>query len=57
MKNKMQTRLRFFVLLKDSDEPLWNGWTNYSKLSIVTYVFTIKLDYRLSETSYDRIIE
>jgi hypothetical protein len=53
----MQTRLRFFVLLKDSDEPLWDGWTNYSKLSIVTYVFTIKLDYRLSETSYDKIIE
>jgi hypothetical protein len=57
MKNKMQTRLSFFVLLKDSDEPLWDGWINYSKLSVVTYVFTIKLDNRLSETGYDRIIE
>jgi hypothetical protein len=53
----MQTRLSFFVLLKDSDEPLWDGWINYSKLSVVTYVFTIKLDNRLSETGYDRIIE
>jgi hypothetical protein len=23
---------RFFDLLKDSDEPLWDGCTNYSKL-------------------------
>jgi hypothetical protein len=27
---------RFFYLLKDSDEPLWNGCTNHSKLSTVT---------------------
>jgi hypothetical protein len=25
----------FFDLLKDSDEPLWDGCTNHSKLSIV----------------------
>jgi len=23
---------RFFDLLKDSDEPLWDGYTNHSKL-------------------------
>jgi hypothetical protein len=48
---------RFFDLLKDSDEPLWNGCTNHSKLSVVAQVFTIKLDYGLSEASYDIIVE
>jgi len=47
----------FFDLLKDSDEPLWDGCTNHSKLSIVAQVFTIKLDCGLSEAGYDRIIE
>jgi hypothetical protein len=27
---------RFFDLLKDSEEPLWDGCTNHSKLSAVT---------------------
>jgi hypothetical protein len=26
---------RFFDLLKDSDEPLWDGCTNHSKLSAI----------------------
>ncbi|KAL9375059.1 hypothetical protein Peur_031938 [Populus x canadensis] len=48
---------RFFDLLKVSDELLWDNCTNHSKLSVVAYVFTIKLDYRLSEVGYDRIVE
>jgi hypothetical protein len=48
---------RFFDLLKDSDEPLWDGYTNHRKLSAVAQVFTIKSDHRLSETGYDKIIE
>jgi hypothetical protein len=48
---------RFFDLLKDSDEPLWDGCTNHSKLSAVAQVFTIKSDHGLSEGSYDKIIE
>jgi hypothetical protein len=48
---------RFFDLLKDSDEPLWDGYTNHSKLSAVAQVFTIKLDHGLSEAGYDKIIE
>jgi len=48
---------RFFDLLKDYDEPLWDGCTNHSKLSAVAQVFTIKLDHELSETGYDKIIE
>jgi len=48
---------RFFDLLKDSDEPLWDGCINHSKLSAVAQVFTIKLDHGLSEAGYDKIIE
>ena len=48
---------RFFDVLKDSDEPLWNGCTNHSKLSIVAQVFTIKSNHGLSEARYDKIIE
>jgi len=48
---------RFFDLLKDSDEPLWDGSTNHSKLSVVAQVFTIKSDHGLSEAGYDKIIE
>jgi hypothetical protein len=48
---------RFFDLLKDSDEPLWDGYTNHKKLSVITHVFTIKLDHELSEAGYDKIIE
>jgi hypothetical protein len=43
--------------LKDFDEPLWDGCTNHSKLSVVAQVFTIKSDYGLSEIGYNRIIE
>jgi hypothetical protein len=49
--------VRFFDLLKDSDEPLWDGYTNHSKLSVVAHVFTIKSDHGLSEASYDKIME
>ncbi|KAL9349194.1 hypothetical protein Peur_056449 [Populus x canadensis] len=31
---------RFFDLLRDSNEPLWDGCTNHSKLSVVAQVFT-----------------
>jgi hypothetical protein len=48
---------RFFDLLKDSDEPLWNDCTNHSKLSAVAQVFTINSDNGLSGAGYDKIIE
>jgi hypothetical protein len=66
----MYTQPCFFYLLKDFDEPLWDSYTNHSKLSIVVQsytnhsklsvvvqMFTIMLDHGLSGTSYDRIIE
>jgi len=48
---------RFSYILKDSDEPLWDGCTNHSKLSTVAQVFTIKSDHGLSEAGYEKIIE
>ena len=48
---------KFFYLFKDSNEPLWDGYTNHSKLLVIAQVFTIKLDNGLSEVGYDRIIE
>jgi hypothetical protein len=48
---------RFFDPLRDSDEPLWDGCTNHSKLSVIAQVFTIKSDHGLSEAGYDKIIE
>ena len=48
---------RFFDLLKDSDEPLWDGCTNHTKLQIVAQVLIIKSNYGLSEAGYDKIIE
>ena len=54
----MQTRPSFiFYFLEDSNEPLWDGCINLSKLSVVARVFTIKSDYRLSEAGYDRIVK
>jgi hypothetical protein len=47
----------FFDLLKDSDELLWDRCTNHGKLSVIAHMFTIKSDHRLSEVSYDRIVE
>jgi hypothetical protein len=44
-------------MLKDFDEPLWDGCTNHNKLLVVAQVFTIKSDHRLSEAGYDKIIE
>jgi predicted transcriptional regulator len=49
--------VRCFDLLKDSEEPLCDGCTDYSKLSVIAQVFTIKLDHGLSEVGYDKIIE
>jgi hypothetical protein len=49
--------IRFFDLLKNFDEPLWDGCTNHIKLSVVAHVFTNKSDHGLSNASYDRIIK
>ena len=45
---------RFFDLLKDSDEQLWDGCVNHKKLLVIAYVFTFKSDHRLSEADYKK---
>jgi hypothetical protein len=47
----------FFYLLKNFDEPLWDGCTDNSKLSVLVHVFTIKLDQGVSEVGYERVVE
>jgi len=49
--------VRFFELLKDSNESLWDECTTHSKLSVIARVLTIKWDYKLSKASYDNIIQ
>jgi hypothetical protein len=48
---------RFFNMLKDSDDPLWDGCMNHNKLSVIAQVFTIKSDHELSKADYDKIIK
>ena len=48
---------RFFDLLKDCDELLWDGCINHSKLSVVEHVFNIKSHHSLSDIGYDNIIK
>jgi hypothetical protein len=57
MKNTIVDATRFFKLLEDYDEPLWNRCRVHNKLSAITQVFVIKLDYVLSETGYDNILK
>ena len=47
---------RFFDMLKDSDEPLWDGCTNHSKLSVVAQVFNIKSAHGLSESGMTKLL-
>jgi len=49
--------IRFLKLLKDFDEPLLDKCTTHSKLSTITWVFTIKSNYSLSGAGYGNVIE
>lgn len=48
---------RFLKLLKEFDELLLDECTTRSKLSTITWVFTIKLDYSLSGVGHGNVIE
>ncbi|KAL2231065.1 UNVERIFIED_CONTAM: hypothetical protein Sindi_1700900 [Sesamum indicum] len=47
---------KFFNLLKDADEPLWDGCKNHTKLSAVAQLLSIKSEYNLPEACYDRLV-
>ena len=54
---RYKPKTKFFELLKDSNISLWDRCTNHSKLSVVTYVFTIKSNHGLSGVGYNTIIK
>ncbi|KAL0340049.1 UNVERIFIED_CONTAM: hypothetical protein Sradi_4521700 [Sesamum radiatum] len=47
---------KFFDLLKDADEPLWDGCKNHNKLSAMAQLLNIKSEYNISEACYDRLM-
>jgi len=49
--------VRFLKLLKDFDEPLLDKCTTHSKLSTITWMFTIESDYSLCGAGYDNVIK
>ncbi|KAL2230660.1 UNVERIFIED_CONTAM: hypothetical protein Sindi_1660400 [Sesamum indicum] len=47
---------KFSDLLKDADEPLWDGCKNHTKLSAVSQLLNIKSEYNMPEACYDRLM-
>ena len=51
-----KTAERFYQLLKDADEPLWNGCQNHSRLSAVSQLLNLKSEFHISEICFDRLL-
>lgn len=47
---------QFYSMLDDADTPLWDGCTKQTKISFVSQMLSIKTDYNLSETCYNRLM-
>ncbi|OMO58327.1 Transposon, En/Spm-like protein [Corchorus capsularis] len=47
---------RFFSLLKDADEEVWEGCTTHSKLSAVSQLLNCKSESNMSDATYDRLM-
>ena len=47
---------KFYDLLKDADEPLWDGCKKHTILSAVTQLLNLKSEFNMSESCYDRMI-
>ncbi|RDX90085.1 hypothetical protein CR513_28087, partial [Mucuna pruriens] len=48
--------LKFYTLLRDADEPLWDECHKHTKLSTVTQLLNLKSEFNMSESCYDRMI-
>lgn len=46
----------FYNMLKDADTPLWEGCTKQTRMSFVSQMLSIKTDYNLSTSCYNRIM-
>ena len=51
-----KTAERFYQLLKDADEPLWDGCQNHSRLSAVSQLLNLKSEFHISEICFDRLL-
>ncbi|KAJ7976544.1 Transposon, En/Spm-like protein [Quillaja saponaria] len=47
---------RFFKLLQNADEELWEGCSWHTWLSVVTQLLNCKSEFNMSENCYDRIV-
>ena len=47
---------KFFNLLKNTDEPLWDGCKNHTRFSAVTQLLNLKSEFNMSVSCYDRMI-
>ncbi|XP_027933729.1 uncharacterized protein LOC114189213 [Vigna unguiculata] len=47
---------KFYNLLRDVDEPLWDGCKKHSKLSATTQLLNLKSEFSMSVNCYDRMI-
>jgi hypothetical protein len=47
---------KIYSLLRDANEPLWDGCLKHSKLSAVTQLLNLKSEFNMSERCYDRMV-
>ena len=47
---------KFYTLLRDVDEPLWDGCHKHTKLSAISQLLNLKSEFNMSESCYDRMI-
>lgn len=47
---------KFYNLLSDVDEPLWDGCKKHSKLSTVTQLLNLKSEFNMNVSCYDQMI-
>ena len=46
----------FYELLRKAEEPLWPGCKNYTKLSAVSELLALKIDYNMTDSCFDAMI-
>ncbi|GAV70905.1 hypothetical protein CFOL_v3_14403, partial [Cephalotus follicularis] len=48
---------KFYDMLKDADEPLWNGCKKHNKLSMMTRLMNVKSKYGIPNEGADEILQ
>ena len=51
-----ETAARFYNLVRDADEPLWDGCENHTRLSAVLQLMNIKSEFNMSVNCFDRLL-